>query len=70
MITRRIVFSRAALGAAALVSSVGLMRTPALAENGNGHGNDPVLRRRRDQRRDRKERRRERRRNRQDRRND
>ncbi|MGH2615268.1 MAG: hypothetical protein ACRDJC_08520 [Thermomicrobiales bacterium] len=63
MITRRIVLSRAALGAAALVSSVGLTSLPALAENGNGNGNDPLLRRRRERRRDRKERRRERRRN-------
>jgi hypothetical protein len=62
MITRRTVLSHAALGAAALVSSVGLTRRPALAENGNGHGNDPVLRRRRERRRERKERRRQRRR--------
>jgi hypothetical protein len=63
MITRRIVLSRAALGAAALVSSVGLLGAPVLAENGNGNGNDPVLQRRRERRRERKERRRERRRN-------
>ena len=52
MITRRIVLSRAALGAAALVSSVGLLGAPVLAENGNGNGNDPVLQRRRERRRE------------------
>ena len=63
MITRRNVLSRAALGAAAVVSSIGLTRIPTLAANGNGTGGDPVLQRRRERRRERKERRRERRRN-------
>ena len=60
MITRRTVLSQAAIGAAAIVSSVGLTRIPALAHNGNG--GDPVRQRRRERRRTRKERRRERRR--------
>jgi hypothetical protein len=64
MTTRRTVLSQAALGAAAIVSSLGLTRIPAMAANGNGNGNgnDPVRQRRRERRRDRKERRRERRR--------
>ncbi len=66
MITRRIVLSRATLGAAAVVSSIGLTRIPAMAANGNGNGGDPVLQRRRERRRNRRERRRERRRDRRD----
>ncbi len=62
MTTRRAVLSQAALGAAAIVSSIGLTRLPAMAANGNGTGGDPVLQRRRERRRNRKERRRERRR--------
>ena len=62
MTTRRAVLSQAALGAAAIVSSIGLSRIPAMAANGNGRGGDPVLQRRRERRRERKERRRERRR--------
>ena len=62
MITRRNVLSRAAIGAAAVVSSFGLTQIPTIAANGNGNGGDPVLQRRRERRRNRKERRRDRRR--------
>jgi hypothetical protein len=59
MITRRTLFARASLGAAAIVASAGLTDLPAVAKS---RGNDSRLRHRRDRRRDHKQRRRQRRR--------